>query len=91
MPDRPASRCLHRTLIQWRIDTSSSALFTRLLHGGWVTDEELQGVRDAGYGDGEINEIIATIAITIFSNYFNHVAETEVDFPAVELATAAAA
>ncbi len=57
---------------------------------GWVTDEELHRVRDAGYEDGEINEIIAATAITIFSNYFNHVAETEVDFPAVELATAAA-
>lgn len=57
---------------------------------GWVTDDELHRVRQAGYSDGEINEIIATTAITIFSTYFNHVAETEVDFPAVELATAAA-
>ncbi len=52
---------------------------------GWVTDEELERVRKAGYSDGEINEIIATTAITIFSNYFNHVAETEVDFPVVEV------
>ncbi len=50
---------------------------------GWVTDEELQGVREAGYGDGEINEIIAATAITIFSTYFNHVAGTDVDFPLV--------
>ena len=57
---------------------------------GWVTDDELQRVRQAGFSDGEINEIIATTAITIFSTYFNHVAETEVDFPAVELAAAAA-
>ncbi len=52
---------------------------------GWVTDEELERVREAGYSDGEINEIIAATAITIFSNYFNHVAETEVDFPVVEV------
>ncbi len=56
---------------------------------GWVTDDELQRVREAGYSDGEVNEIIATVAITIFTTYFNHVAGTEVDFPAVELATAA--
>ncbi len=52
---------------------------------GWVTDEELEHVREAGYSDGEINEIIATTAISIFTNYFNHVAGTEVDFPVVEV------
>ncbi len=52
---------------------------------GWVTDEELERVREAGYSDGEIIEIIAATVIAIFSNYFNHVAETEVDFPVVEV------
>ena len=48
-------------------------------------------VREAGYGEGEIAEIIAAVALNIFSNYFNHIAETEVDFPPVALATKAAA
>ena len=52
---------------------------------GWVGDDDLQRVREAGYGDGEIAEIIATVAATTFSNYFNHVAQTEVDFPRVEV------
>ena len=26
--------------------------------------------------------IVANVALNIFTNYFNHVAETEVDFPA---------
>ena len=55
------------------------------LRRGWVTDEELGRVRGAGYSDGEIVEIIATVAITTFTNYFNHVAETDVDFPVVEI------
>ena len=55
---------------------------------GWVSDEDLANVRDAGYGDAEIAEIIANVAQTIFSNYFNHVAEPVVDFPAVESAQA---
>ena len=50
---------------------------------GWVSDDELARVRKAGFGDGEIAEIVATVAWKTFSNYFNHVAETEVDFPAV--------
>ena len=32
---------------------------------------------------GEITEILGHIALTLFTNYFNHVAGTEVDFPAV--------
>ncbi len=52
---------------------------------GRVTDEEWAGVRMAGYGDGEITEIIATVAITMFSNYFNHVANTEIDFPVAKV------
>jgi len=50
---------------------------------GWVTDEDVQGIRQAGYNDGEIAEIVANVALNIFTNYFNHVAGTEVDFPAV--------
>ena len=58
---------------------------------GWVDDVELARVREAGYGEGEVAEIVATVAYNTFSNYFNHVAETEVDFPPVALATKAAA
>ncbi|MHC4416387.1 MAG: carboxymuconolactone decarboxylase family protein [Planctomycetota bacterium] len=53
---------------------------------GWVDDAEVQDVRDAGYSDGEIAEIIATVAQNIFSNYFNHIAQTEIDFPKVDIA-----
>ena len=50
---------------------------------GWVTDEDLSRVRDAGYDDGEIAEIVANVALINFSNYLDHVAETEADFPPV--------
>ncbi len=49
---------------------------------GVVSDEDLQQVREAGYNDGEVAEIVANVALNIFTNYFNHVAGTEVDFPA---------
>lgn len=52
---------------------------------GFVSDEDVSAVRAAGLGEGEIVEIIATVAINIFTNYFNHIAETEVDFPLVTL------
>lgn len=52
---------------------------------GWVGDEEVQRLLEAGYGDAELVEIVATVALNLFTNYFNHVAQTEVDFPRVEL------
>ena len=58
---------------------------------GWVRDEDLAAVREAGYGEGEIVEIIAQVAIDIFTDYFSNIAQTEVDFPRVEVADAAAA
>ncbi len=58
---------------------------------GWVSDEDVQRVRAAGFADREIAEVVATVAHTMFSNYFNHVAGTEVDFPAVEMGGRAAA
>lgn len=58
--------------------------FTRQVvsNRGQVTDGEVAKLRKAGFTDGEITEILANIALTLFTNYFNHVAGTEVDFPA---------
>lgn len=52
---------------------------------GWVDDADLAAVRAAGYDDGGVAEIVANVAINIFTNYFNHVADTEIDFPKVDL------
>lgn len=50
---------------------------------GLVSDADLTAVRDAGYNDGDIAEITANVAANIFTNYINHVAQTEIDFPVV--------
>lgn len=46
-----------------------------------VSDEDVDAVRNAGYTDGEVAELVANTALNLFTNYFNHVAGTEVDFP----------
>jgi uncharacterized peroxidase-related enzyme len=56
---------------------------------GMVSDADVERVRQAGYTDGQIAEIVAGVALNIFSNYFNHVAGTEVDFPAAPCLAAA--
>lgn len=50
---------------------------------GAVSDEELAAVRAAGFSDGEIVELLAHVALNIFTNYFNRAAETDIDFPRV--------
>jgi uncharacterized peroxidase-related enzyme len=56
---------------------------------GRVSDAQLQAVRAAGYDDAEVVEIVAVVAANIFTNYFNHVAGTVIDFPVVEAAATA--
>jgi len=56
---------------------------------GLVSDNDLSELRDAGFSEGDICEIVANVALNIFTNYFNHVAGTDIDFPvAPELAPA---
>ncbi len=67
--------------------TEAALEFARqiVVERGWVSDDDLQRVREAGYTEGEITEIVAAVAQNIFSNYFNHIADTDVDFPRVEV------
>lgn len=50
---------------------------------GQVSDSDLAAVRQAGFSDGDIVEIIAVTCMNIFTNYFNHIAGTEIDFPVI--------
>jgi uncharacterized peroxidase-related enzyme len=50
---------------------------------GAVSDQDLARVRAAGFGDGQIAEIIAHVALNVFTNYFNRAADTQIDFPVV--------
>lgn len=52
---------------------------------GKVSDAEMDAVKNAGFSNGKIAEIVANVALNVFTNYFNEVAKTEIDFPKVEL------
>lgn len=51
---------------------------------GHVNDADVKKLHEAGFTETEIVEIVATISLNIFTNYFNHIAETEIDFPVVK-------
>ncbi|MGE3315723.1 MAG: carboxymuconolactone decarboxylase family protein [Planctomycetaceae bacterium] len=51
---------------------------------GKVSNQRLNGVRDAGFGDAEIVEIVASVVLGCFTNFLNNVADTELDIPKAE-------
>lgn len=48
---------------------------------GFITDEQLAAARDAGLSDGEVFEVVGQVVKNFFTNFVNHIAQTEVDFP----------
>ncbi len=51
---------------------------------GHVSAAEVDAVKAAGYGDAEVVEIIAHVALNTLTNYINSALATDVDFPKVE-------
>jgi alkylhydroperoxidase family enzyme len=48
-----------------------------------MSDSDLNRVKEAGLSEAEIGEIVAHVAINVFTNYFNIAFDTEIDFPVV--------
>jgi uncharacterized peroxidase-related enzyme len=56
---------------------------------GRVSDATVAEAHAAGLDDTEIVELVAYVALNVFTNYLNNLAGTEVDFPLVRLEQAA--
>ncbi len=69
-----------------KADAAMSFVRDVLVRKGEIIDADLEEARVAGLTDGEITELIANVALNVFTNYFNLVAKTENDFPRVKLA-----
>jgi uncharacterized peroxidase-related enzyme len=52
---------------------------------GQVGDADVQALRAVGFDDGQVVEILAHVALNIFTNYVNVAFAVPVDFPAVAL------
>lgn len=72
-------------------DTKTNAAL-QFAHDLVTRSEEcsIQEVREAGYSDSEIVEIVAQVAVNMFENYLNIVAQTDLDFPKAGVKTKAA-
>jgi alkylhydroperoxidase family enzyme len=59
-------------------------------HLGEVTQAEFDAVREAGYGDAEIVEIITHVGMTILTNLIGKSSRVDIGFPKVSLQEQAA-
>jgi uncharacterized peroxidase-related enzyme len=50
---------------------------------GTVSDDDFVAIKAAGYSDAQLVEISLAFATTVFTNVFNRINDTDVDFPAV--------
>ena len=70
-------------------DTKAAAavIFARALsdHLGEITQAEFNAVRDAGYSDAEIVEIITHVGMNILTNLIGKATRVDIDFPKVSL------
>ncbi|MGY4478268.1 carboxymuconolactone decarboxylase family protein [Bradyrhizobium sp. USDA 3364] len=50
---------------------------------GTVSDEDFAAIKAAGYSDAQLVEISLAFATIVFTNVFNRINDTDIDFPAV--------
>jgi uncharacterized peroxidase-related enzyme len=56
---------------------------------GNLSAADVAGFKARGLTDADILEVLVNVVLNIFTNYTNHIAATEIDFPKVELKKAA--
>lgn len=66
-----------------KIDAILKLAHRLVVSRGELSDAEIASARRAGVSDGELAEIVAHVALNVFTNYFNITAGTPIDFPEV--------
>lgn len=54
-----------------------------VVNRGRISEDAFQDVKQAGYNDAQIIEIVMHVALNTWTNYINNIAETVIDFPIV--------
>jgi uncharacterized peroxidase-related enzyme len=76
---------IHDSRLGTAVDPKADALIRFALKvvnaRGAVDDRAIDDVRGAGFDDATIAEVVANVALHVFTNYFNRLAQTDLDFP----------
>jgi uncharacterized peroxidase-related enzyme len=66
-----------------RRDALARFVRTLVQTSGTISDDQFATIKAAGYTDAQLVEISLAIALIIFTNVFNRINDTSLDFPAV--------
>lgn len=83
LDEEELNKNLHGKASDEKVQAALGFVLTLVEHRAQVSDAEVQRLKLVGYSEAEILEIVTVTAFNIFTNYFNHVADTDVDFPLV--------
>ena len=64
-------------------DALASLIRTLVNTSGTLSDAQFAAIKAAGYTDAQLSEISFAVALTVFTNVFNRINDTTIDFPAV--------
>lgn len=64
-------------------DALASLVRTLASTSGTIPVEQFNAVKAAGYTDAQLVDISLAVALTVFTNVFNRINDTAIDFPAV--------
>lgn len=68
------------------LDNAIAAFAVKLIQQkGMVEDKDLAVAREAGVDDSLMVEIVANVSLNTLTNYNNRLADTEIDFPLVQV------
>lgn len=67
-------------LAQGALRLAGAVLETR----GGIGSGDIDGARAAGLTDAQIAEVVAHVALNVFTNYFNRAFDVDVDFPRID-------
>ncbi|MCG8382019.1 MAG: carboxymuconolactone decarboxylase family protein [Gammaproteobacteria bacterium] len=77
-----ANGALNHTIAAFARDVTESR--------GVISDDAFNGYAGQGLTPALMTEIVANVALNLFTNYINHLADTEIDFPVVNVETGVA-
>ncbi len=84
LDDRAIESARHASSNDPKTDAALKFSSALVVSRGKASPADLEAITSAGFTEKEISEIVANVALNIFTNYFNETATTEVDFPAIE-------
>jgi uncharacterized peroxidase-related enzyme len=83
----PAEMMLNRRGTSGNAEAGTVVAFVQRMvtERGKVTEDDLESLRQSGYSDAQIIEIVAASVYYLFTNLINNVFDTDIDFPKIDV------